>query len=183
MITYAGIGSRNISIQEEQLITKLANKLSKNFICLSGNAEGSDIAFMRGSNGNNVAILPWIGFNKKVFNYETESLDYYDCGCSEDGRQALIDHHKFNKETALYPKFKPCVRNYHQVFGIDKYPQVKFVLYCADDKYNGTVCGGTNYAVKYAKLNNIPTVNLRNNPFWKDELGMILTNLNNKKDH
>ena len=39
MISYAGIGSRQITDKERKTIIKIANRLSKKFVLYSGNAE------------------------------------------------------------------------------------------------------------------------------------------------
>ena len=67
MISYAGIGSRHITTKEKHIITKIADKLSNSFILYSGNAEGSDITFQEGSQGQCVIMLPWKSFNENQF--------------------------------------------------------------------------------------------------------------------
>ena len=89
MRSYAGIGSRNISDSEINIITKISNFLSKKFICYSGNADGSDITFQKGSNGNYISFLPWYEFNFSnfdPFDVSTHSINAFVVGDLKEGR-------------------------------------------------------------------------------------------------
>jgi len=76
MLTYAGIGSRNISSHEQKEILGIAHKLSKKFVCYSGNANGADITFQTGSDNRCVIFMPWEQFNVANYNIEA-SLESY----------------------------------------------------------------------------------------------------------
>lgn len=176
MISYAGIGSRDISSDEECLIMKIANKLSSlGIIVYSGNAEGSDIAFQSGSNGNCVIMLPWLNFNKNEYDVK-KSLAYFDLGDTKEGNFNAEKHHPNFKNLSQGAK-RMMSRNYHQVIGYDIYPKVSFIVCCADEDEYG-VKGGTGQACRIAKYNKIPIFNIRNG--WdnqKEEFSNLIRKL------
>lgn len=176
MISYAGIGSRTISEKEVKLIEKIADQLSKKFVCYSGNADGSDQAFQRGSKGKCVLFLPWIGFEADNYNY-MNALDYYDLGKSPEGMESIKEFHP--NPNMKYGAKMMMARNYHQVMGYKKYPKVSFVVYCADEDEKGNVDGGTGQAVRIARKHSIPTVNIRQKD-WKTKLAEIVKSLKEK---
>lgn len=159
MIPYAGIGSRSITETEQQLIERIAKKLSKHCVVYSGNADGADIAFQTGSAGKCVIMLPWKNFNRK--NYSTvNALASYDLGKSIEGNKAVDEHHP--APTRLSPGARLCIaRNYHQIMGYDKYPPVKFVVCCANVGPDMQIIGGTGHACRLAEQNGIPVFNIR----------------------
>lgn len=158
MLAYAGIGSRYITKEEEQLILNISSLLSKKFVVYSGNAEGSDISFQKGSNNNCVVFLPWKTFNRSKYNLENV-LDYFIVNDAESIDSVKKYHPRYemlnNSATSL------MARNYRQIMGHGEYPVVKFVLCCADPLRDRTVKGGTGQAVRIANDYNIPVINLR----------------------
>lgn len=159
METYAGIGTRQLRGDEEQKILLIANKLSKKFIVYSGNAEGADITFQKGSQGKCVIFLPWLDFNAMLYDPK-QSLAYYDVGSTFIGEKYAKTHPKYRGLTQGAKKL--MCRNTHQILGYQDYPRVSFVVYCATE-VGGVVDGGTAQAVKIARSLGIPTFNIRNN--------------------
>ena len=178
MISYAGIGSRDISLGEKLEIGKLAGILSEmGYVLYSGNAPGSDQSFGYGSKGRNVIYLPWMGFEVESFDYRSKSLAYYDMGSSEAGLAAIGSSHRSRLSSG---GLRCMARNYHQIYGYGEYPMVSFVVYCADDLSDGRVKGGTNQAVSIAKGLGIPVVNMRVSG-WNMRLKELLSGLKNKQ--
>jgi len=174
MICYAGIGSRDITSEEAHKILVISSKLSKKFVVYSGNAEGADITFQTGSNGNCVIYLPWDGFN--VLNYDyNKSLAYYDVGNTNIGIEYASKFHPKYSQLSKGAKRLMC-RNTHQVLGYKEYPRVSFVVYCANESSDGTISGGTAQAVKIARSIGIPTFNIRRNE--TNKLSSYLKGLN-----
>lgn len=163
MISYAGIGSRTITIDEAKAIQRVANKLAQlNYILYSGNAPGSDINFQIGSNNKCVLFLPWKDFNTKEYDV-TRSIDRCVVGDTKDGLKSVEDFHPAPKSLSRAGRSLMC-RNYHQVVGYQTYPSISFVICCAnytlvEDKMK--VEGGTGQAVRIANSKNIPVFNIR----------------------
>lgn len=168
MKAFAGIGLRNISKEEETKIIKFSDFLCRRgYIVYSGNAEGSDISFQIGSGGNCVIFLPWNRFNLEKFNYirPENCLNYFVVGNSEEGMNSIKKYHP-NPSSLSRGATSLMSRNYYQVMGYKQFPQVDFVVCCADEDKNGNVLGGTGQACRIAKDLNIPVINIRNEN-WK----------------
>ena len=178
MKSYAGIGSRNITNQEKEIIKKISSLLSKlHYLCYSGNADGSDIAFQENCSGQCVVFLPWDGFNKDKFDYDNKSLckNYYVAGNSDAGLESVEKFHPNPSVLSRGGRSLMC-RNYYQIMGwYYIYPRVDFVICCADEDINGNVLGGTGQATRIAKSLNIPIFNIRNKN-WKDNFKTFLKN-------
>jgi hypothetical protein len=164
MIAYAGIGSRRLNTNEEQKISVIAQKLSRKFVVYSGNAEGADITFQKGSQGKCVVFLPWLDFNSKVYDLKN-TLAYYDVGNTFIGNKYAKEFHPSYSKLSQGGQKLMC-RNTHQILGYKDYPRVSFVVYCANE-VGGEVEGGTAQAVKIARSLGIPTFNIRNNEIEK----------------
>lgn len=159
---YAGIGSRTITPEEQQLIYKIAKILSeKGGLLFSGNASGSDISWQEGSQGNNVVFLPKHDWNRRSFDFTTRSKDYFVCGNSKEGLESIKHFHP--NPNALDEFGRQCMaRNYHQVHGYGLlYPRIDFLICCATIIDENTIKGGTNQAYQIAKSLNIPIFNIR----------------------
>lgn len=159
-LAYAGIGSRNITDEEKFIIYNIAFQLKDNFIVYSGNANGSDITFQKGSIGNCVIYLPYKKFNINAYDAWNNSVDSIVCGDTKEGLKAAKEFHPAY-DSLTYNTKPLMIRNFHQVNGIGFYPPVKFVICCADEDDNGNVIGGTGQAVRIAKSRNIPCINIR----------------------
>ena len=177
MLSYAGIGSRSITPLEQNRISHIATKLSKHFVLYSGNADGADIAFQKGSQGQCVLMLPWAGFNKQ--NYDmTHCLESFVVGNTTEALQSVKD---FHPNPGPLSRGVRCLmaRNYHQVFGVGKYPKVSFVVCCADEDKKGNVKGGTGQAVRLAISESIPVINIRS-PYWRHQLRSVCLDVKGK---
>lgn len=169
MLSYAGIGSRNISDAELKLISLISQKLSRYFVLYSGNAEGSDITFQSNCNNNCVIMLPWLSFNKTQYDINN-SKAYFDVGNTPEGNASVDEFHPYPENLSQGAR-RMMARNYHQVSGYDIYPQVSFVVCCADPLPGGDVKGGTGQAVRIALYKQIPVVNIRKDR-WQEFLTM-----------
>jgi hypothetical protein len=196
MISYGGIGSRQITAEEEQLIQKIAGKLSDaGMILYSGNAEGSDIAFQRGSKGKCVLLLPWKKFNRDKYDLEN-SLAYIDVGKTKEGIESVAKYHPAPKALSFGGQCM-MARNYHQIMGIESYsvaknspinntqidkiiyPVVSFVVCCSNRDENGKIVGGTGQACRIAADLGIPVFNIRDSGWetpFADFLNKLKTN-------
>jgi hypothetical protein len=173
MLSYAGIGSRTITKDEEETIHKIADKLSKKFVLYSGNAPGSDQAFQNGSNGKCVLFLPWASFESDKYDFY-KALDFFDVGKSEEGMKSI---EKYHPNPHLKYGAKLCLaRNYHQIHGYKMYPRVSFVICCADEDDKGNILGGTGFACRIAKELSIPIINIRQKD-WKTRLSDVISAL------
>lgn len=169
MRTYAGIGSRDITEEERQVIKELAQKLRKKYVCLTGNADGADAAFRDGADGLCVLILPWKNFNKAK---DHKVLDIFVLGDGKEGLEAIQEFHPVPHK--LSHGAKACIaRNFYQIAGYDKYPEVSFVVCCSNSDGQGGVWGGTGHAVRIAKDRNIPFFNIREEG-WRGKLNEFL---------
>lgn len=187
MIAYAGIGSRDISSEEETNISKIANILqSKGLILYSGNAEGSDIAFQKGSNGKCVVMLPWKTFNIKHYDYAQLAMDHIIVGSRNNNfhKEAFDSIKKFHPKAHALNKASETfmARNFYQINGFDKYPKASIVICCANSiNKKGNVMGGTGQAVRIALSMNIPIINIREIG-WTDKFNVFLKNLDIEKN-
>lgn len=177
-ISYAGIGSRSITEQEKLIIQKTASELSKKDILLySGNAPGSDINFQIGSNCKCVLYLPWKNFNTAEYDVN-KCINHFIVGDTKDGIESVLKFHPNPKSLSKGAKALMS-RNFHQIVGYATFPQVSFVLCCAnykcvEDKIQ--VDGGTGQAVRIANSLNIPVFNIRK-PNWLNDLKMFVDTL------
>lgn len=172
MISYAGIGSRQITDIETSTIMEIAKRLSKNFIVYSGHANGSDLSFEYGSNGKCVLFLPWNGFNNK---YELKCIKSFNMGNSIKGLESIEKFHPNVKAlNRINCGRKFMARNYHQIMGTGEYPTVSFVICCANRSECGKILGGTAFACSIASSLNIPIINIRD-PFYDIELEEIIS--------
>lgn len=165
MIAYAGIGSRKITPEETQLIEKIAGKLADaGIIVYSGNADGSDIAFQRGSRGKCVLLLPWKKFNNQMYDV-TNALDCFDVGKTPEGKASIAKYHPAPQSLSFGGQCM-MARNWHQIIGFGKYPPVSFVVCCALRDEDGKIVGGTGQACRIAEERGLPIFNIRD-PEWQ----------------
>jgi hypothetical protein len=166
MKSYAGIGSRDITDSEKELIGEIGKHLlNSGYFCYSGNADGSDITFQESAGKNCVVWLPWAGFNKKGYDVSKASY-WYDKGKSQLGEKHLHLHPVYEKLT--HGAKLMMRRNAHQVLGdADKgFPRVEFVICCSNYTHDRKgVWGGTGHAIRIAEKYNIPWFNIRGKCF------------------
>lgn len=151
-IRYAGIGSRDLP--EETLVrcTALAEHIDKHyqFTLRSGNAEGADLAFLRGSTRNEV-FLPWPTYNgghKDAVNVSKEVL--------EEAIRVVKEVHPYSDKLSKSVE-KLHARNLFILLGANLDVPVDLVIYCRKPK---VVTGGTEIALRMAKKFKIPTINV-----------------------
>ena len=171
MISYAGIGSRQITDDETATIIKIANQLSEKYVLYSGNAEGSDIAFQNGSNNNCVLIVPWKNFNRDKYSHD-RCIERIDCGDTIEGNASIDMFHPSPSSLSMGGR-RMMARNYHQIHGVGKYPKVSFVICCANRDEHGKIYGGTGQACRIAESLNIPVINIRD-AFYEEMLEQTL---------
>ena len=171
MISYAGIGSRQITECETETIINIAKKLSEKYVLYSGNAEGSDITFQIGSNKNCVLLVPWMNFNKNKYSHDN-CIDVIDCGDTPEGNASIDKFHPSPISLSRGGR-RMMARNYHQIHGILDYPRVSFVICCANRDEHGKIIGGTGQACRIAESLNIPVINIRD-AFYEEMLEQTL---------
>ncbi len=179
VIAYAGIGSRKVELAELQLIRDLARMLAeRSFVCYTGGAEGSDHAFLTGSNGQAIIMLPWADFSYQML-MGVPRINQFDCGNTEVGNALTTKYHPRSPHLNRGPRAL-MNRNAHQVLGIAEWPQVKFVVCCARPTPGkpGEVDGGTGHAVRIANDLKIPVINLRE-PDWMGRLVQVVYQIDN----
>ena len=145
---YAGIGSRRTPPEILEQMEALASQLAAaGFVLRSGGAEGADSAFERGCDavkGPKEIFLPWKGFNGRK-----ESV-------------SLPNEKAISLASQIHPAWNKCspgawklhARNCQQVLGEN-----------LDDPSDFIICwspgnGGTEQALRVAKIHNIPVFNL-----------------------
>ena len=176
-LTYAGIGSRDISMEEEKFIKDIASTLYEmGFVLRSGGADGSDAAFDDDLPPNAKEIyVPWNGFNNLPKN---ETIPMNQC---KDAWDFLHKYHpsKGSSKVLSIGARKLLTRNTYQVLGGNLDKPSSFVICCAspytmDYSKIKDVSGGTGQAVRIAYAYNIPVFNIRNplhRLFLEDVLG------------
>lgn len=154
---YTGVGSRQIPQSQEHFLEKLGAHLCYvGWILRSGHANGSDMAFERGSDSRTPTrkqiFLPWSGFNSAP---KRDPL-FHDRPPLEAFVIASRIHPAWNKCTDAVRKLH--ARNVLQVLGPDlKNPEPSRFLVCWT--LDGEASGGTRTAIKVAEANNVPVFN------------------------
>lgn len=165
MKTYAGIGSREITPTEESRIHRIADYLyRKGYFLYSGGADGSDFAFESACSSYGLKFLPWNDFNMKE-----ESTIHNISVHTVESIESVAKYHPAPNVLSTAAK-KLMSRNYFQIRGIGDFPQVDFVICCADPirGSRGDVKGGTGQAVRIALDLRIPVLNIRDtNSKWE----------------
>lgn len=160
---YAGIGSRDTPADIIEQMTGIAQVLhGMGYVLRSGHADGADLAFEHGSQGQNQIWLPWPGFN-----YDSAQAQ----GLPRTGHFHLRDNWMADKIAAHHhPNWAACsdsarklhTRNVYQVLG----PGLGVVYHETMSKFivcwtkNGKAEGGTGQALRIAEAYKIPVFNL-----------------------
>ena len=153
---YAGIGSRETPREIRREMTELASHLEElGYTLRSGNATGADQAFALGVKKNAQIWLPRKNFEREfqlskpdhdyrlVSGYDVEAISSVDIfhptphALTERGREFMT-------------------RNYRQVIG-DNEPDSEFIICWTRE---GKEAGGTAQAIRIAKKNKIPIINM-----------------------
>lgn len=157
---YAGIGSRKTPNNILEMMTKIAEGLSRNYILRSGGADGADSAFEKGAEDKKISYIPWTGFNGSKEK------------CIPVSSAAMKMASEFHPAW-LYLSYgvrKLHARNCYQVLGEDLSTPVDFVICWTP---GGKEIGGTAQAMRIAKANRIKIFNLaveEDFNFWNDKL-------------
>lgn len=162
---YAGIGSRSAPDPVLEQMHGIAGVLKgMDYVLRSGHADGADLAFEHGSEGQNQIWLPW-----PKFNYESEQAK----GLVHTGHYHIRDNWMADKIAAHHhPNWVACsdaarklhTRNVYQVLGpglgvVQHDTMSKFIICWTKD---GKASGGTGQALRIAKAYDIPVFNLFN---------------------
>ena len=157
---YAGVGSRKTPPEILEMMTKIAEGLSRNYILRSGGAEGADEAFEKGAGDKKIIFIPWPGFN----------------GSKEKCRPLTSAAMKLAGEFhpgwmhLSYGAKKLHARNVYQILGESLDSPVDFVICWT---HGGKEVGGTAQAIRIAKANRIKVFNLANEEdfnFWNEKI-------------
>lgn len=163
--TYAGIGSRDISKEIEELIYLVGKGLAKEGWHLnSGGATGSDFAFERGCDevaGTKTIFLPWKNFGNK-WDRKASSSDIV--SPSKNAVRMAKDLFEEFREVDKVKDYNPpdwhfllFGRNMHQILGENLNRKVcNVVCYTKDAKD----VGGTRWALRIARKHEIKIYNL-----------------------
>lgn len=168
VLAYTGVGSRDLSDDEYDLMESIAKYLaSKGYILRSGKAPGADSAFEAGvSEYGDLSLkeiyIPWPTFKGNEFPGEVVSLgppSSMNYGISL--RLVKEVHPAPDKLSQAATKLHQ--RNCHQVLGrdLENPAPSKFLLACSDTDKDGDVKGGTRTAWMLAKKYNVPCFNIR----------------------
>lgn len=168
LLAYTGVGSREVSDEEFDLMEAVAKWLAgQGYVLRSGKALGSDSAFESGVNlagdlSMKEIYTPWDKFNGNDLEGETIPL----------GKPSTVD---FGISLKLVREIHPAAdrlspgglklhqRNCHQVLGrsLESPIPSRFLLACGKEDKDGNVQGGTRTAWMLAKKYGVPCLNIR----------------------
>lgn len=168
LLAYTGVGSREVSDEEFDLMEAVAKWLAgQGYVLRSGKALGSDSAFESGVNlagdiSKKEIYTPWEKFNGNELEGETIPL----------GKPSTVD---FGISLKLVREIHPAAdrlsqgalklhqRNCHQVLGksLENPIPSRFLLACGKEDKDGNVQGGTRTAWMLAKKYGVPCLNIR----------------------
>lgn len=155
---YAGIGSRETPKEITQVMTELGGQLERlGWILRSGGARGADDAFAAGivHKDSMSVYLPGASFNKH-FSTEPGYIDATKLPAWKEALQTVEKYHP--KPSALTTEHKYLhARNAFQVLGSDLKTPSRVVICWTE---GGLLTGGTSQAIRIAKANRIPVINL-----------------------
>lgn len=172
---YTGIGSRDITDEEHNIITQIAWHFAKaGWTLRSGGAGGADTAFEKGCAGNQgkaEIFIPWKGFGTKIENVNSKRYIPNEDKFQAAKEYLLVDIIPWFEKMSQGAQ-KLHGRNFYQLYGVDNTAS-DLMVYCADDDKNGTPKGGSRTAVLLARKAGVPTYNIRDEAQKKDMLGLI----------
>lgn len=154
---YSGIGSRITPEKVCDQMTVLAQYFDKlGYTLRSGNAEGADQAFAKGSTNAQI-WLPYKEFNQE-FQKEHPEHTYIEWDLTDKEAEESIDkYHPKPKKLGVVGRMM-MGRNYRQIIGLNE-PNSEFVICWTVD---GSDTGGTGQAIRIAQDKGIPVLNLFN---------------------
>ena len=195
-MTYAGIGSRETSIDIQKEMYKIAKELeSIGYVGQSGGAIGADKAF-EGANqpwekeDGTVAgtkeftksksnVTKWAKYSDGK-NIASKFVVFKSSDSNDKVRNIAKEIHPKKQELSEKDGLDLHARNTFQVFGKNLDTPVDFVLFYAQEQKDSIrPKGGTGQAVEMARLKGIPTINMSDKN-WREQLDNVL-NKNNQE--
>lgn len=166
---YTGIGHRDTPLKMRRVIVDISKKMNAlHYHLRSGGAEGADSFFEVGAGTRKEIYLPWKGFNDSMSQLHT--IRDEDMEKVEQWYNDYTPHRPFSeiKEGAR----KLFTRNYYQLVGYDN-TKSRYVFYYGDENAEGTVMGGTGFALYMATQLKIPIYNVKDPEQYKKIVGII----------
>ena len=195
-MTYAGIGSRETSIDIQKEMYKIAKELeSLGYVGQSGGAIGADKAF-EGANqpwekeDGTVAgtkeftrsksnVTKWAKYSDGK-NIASKFVVFKSSDSNDKVRNIAKEIHPKKQKLSEKDGLDLHARNTFQVFGKNLDTPVDFVLFYAQEQKDSIrPKGGTGQAVEMARLKGIPTINMSDKN-WREQLDNVL-NKNNQE--
>lgn len=195
-MTYAGIGSRETSIDIQKEMYKIAKELeSLGYVGQSGGAIGADKAF-EGANqpwekeDGTVAgtkeftrsksnVTKWAKYSDGK-NIASKFVVFKSSDSNDKVRNIAKEIHPKKQKLSEKDGLDLHARNTFQVFGKNLDTPVDFVLFYAQEQKDSIrPKGGTGQAVEMARLKGIPTINMADKN-WREQLDNVL-NKNNQE--
>ena len=195
-MTYAGIGSRETSIDIQKEMYKIAKELeSLGYVGQGGGAIGADKAF-EGANqpwekeDGTVAgtkeftisksnVTKWAKYSDGK-NIASKFVVFKSSDSNDKVRNIAKEIHPKKQKLSEKDGLDLHARNTFQVFGKNLDTPVDFVLFYAQEQKDSIrPKGGTGQAVEMARLKGIPTINMADKN-WREQLDNVL-NKNNQE--
>ena len=193
-MTYAGIGSRETSIDIQKEMYKIAKELeSLGYVGQSGGAIGADKAF-EGANqpwekeDGTVAgtkeftrsksnVTKWAKYTDGK-NIASKFVVFKSSDSNDKVRNIAKEIHPKKQKLSEKDGLDLHARNTFQVFGKNLDTPVDFVLFYAEEQKDSIrPKGGTGQAVEMARLKGIPTINMADKN-WREQLDNVLSKNN-----
>jgi hypothetical protein len=153
---YAGIGSRRTPGDVCDDMTAIAQALeTRGFTLRSGGASGADAAFEAGTARLKEIFLPEAGWRGSSSPLHPDSIG---AGIWRRAEAIAAEFHPAWKRVRHAPARARLTRDTFQVLGAALDSPSRFVIAWTED---GEASGGTGQAIRIAKANEIPVLNLR----------------------
>ena len=157
MKIYTGIGSRSTPEHIITLIHGISKKLNEQgFLLRSGGANGADSAFEKFSTNREI-YLPWDGFNRRIHD-GSSYFEFLKCSGWTMANSSVNNFHPYHEKLSASARLL-MARNFMQIMGADGKTPTNFVICWTKD---GKDIGGTSQALRIARHENIPILNLGN---------------------
>lgn len=156
-LKYAGIGSRDITVEQAGFINGVSQQMdAQGHHLVTGWGRGSDQAFTSGTLISNQTIwLPWYRFN----NAPTKEAAFKVIRVTKELEEVAAT---FHRAWATLPNESRLLmmRNVAILLGDDGTDPVDVVIYFQDPDKENWPFGGTNHALRTARHFNLPTFNI-----------------------
>lgn len=158
MFIIAGIGSRKTPKTVLKKMAEIGKWIADNGGWIrSGHAPGADLAFEMGARNHTIIYLPWPGFGGHLYTTNVIYWNNVEKTMREKAIQAVKKFHPAPER--LSPGgLKLMGRNYFQIFGSRKKARPVDAVVCWTPGGRGG--GGTGQAIRLAKANGIPVIDL-----------------------